>query len=208
MATATAPVQAPEPVSAAPEPVAPRPPAEPVREDFFTIPAGTPLVVRVDQQLDTKRNRAGDRFQATLRDPVFVDRVNVIPRGTRFYGHLTDAAPSGRFKGRAHIGLALDSFSLHGVTYRLDTRPDERVSKAHKKRNFGFIGGGAGVGASIGAIAGGGAGALIGAGAGAAAGTTTALITGKKNVSVPAESLMTFRTRTPVEIAEREMASR
>jgi hypothetical protein len=162
------------------------------------IPSNTRLTVRIDQDLDTKRNRAGDRFQATLREPVVAGGEVLIPAGTRFSGHLTDARPSGRFKGRAHIGLELDSFELNGATYRVNTANDERVGKNHKKRNFGLIGGGAGLGASIGALAGGGAGALIGAGAGAAAGTTTALFTGKKNVGVRAETVMTFRTRGPM----------
>jgi hypothetical protein len=181
--------------------VAPAPAGAPVTETF-NIPAGTTLHVRLNQHLDTKHNRAGNRFSATLNNAVVIDGREAIPRGTEFSGHLTSAAHSGRFKGRAVIGLTLDSFRLDGETYRIDTGVDSRASKGHKKRNFAFIGGGAGTGAAIGALAGGGAGAAIGAGAGAAAGATTAFITGKKNVSVPAETLLTFRLRQPVDMEE------
>jgi hypothetical protein len=54
---------------------------------------------------------------------------------------------------------------MDGVTYRIATGTDTRVSGSHKKRILAFIGGGAGAG--IGALAGGSAGELIGAGVGA-----------------------------------------
>ena len=58
-----------------------------------------------------------------------------------------------------------------------------------------------------GALAGGGTGALIGAGAGAAAGTGVAVLTGKKNVSIPAETLLTFALRDPLTIPAANLAS-
>jgi len=68
--------------------------------------------------------------------------------------------------------------------------------KSHTKSNATKIGGGAGAGALIGALAGGGKGALIGAGAGAAAGTGLAMATGKEQVTVPAETVLSFRINT------------
>jgi hypothetical protein len=137
---------------------------------------------------------------ATLSTPVEVAGRTVIPAGTRFSGHVTVADASGRLQGRAHIGIALDSFHLNGRQYRISTSSVERASAAHKKRNGVLIGGGAGLGGLIGAIAGGGKGALIGAGAGAAAGTAGAAATGKLNVSIPAEALLQFTLRSPVRI--------
>ncbi len=63
-----------------------------------------------------------------------------------------------------------------------------------------MIGGGAGLGTALGAFAGGPAGALIGAGAGAAVGTTGAYLTGKKNITLPAETALTFRLRRDLAI--------
>jgi hypothetical protein len=105
------------------------------------------------------------------------------------------------------IGLTLDSFTLDNEIYQIDTGADVRRSTGHKKRNFLFMGGGAGGGAAIGAVAGGGAGALIGAGAGAAAGVTTAFFTGKKNISIPAETLLSFRLRQAVDVTEQQAAA-
>jgi hypothetical protein len=170
--------------------------------ESYNIPAGSAIRVRLDQTIDSRRNRAGDHFTATLDGPILIDGKEAIPSGTRFDGHVTDARSSGRFKGRAVVGLTLDSFRIEGEEYRIDTAADRRVSGGHKRRNFAFIGGGAAAGAGIGALAGGGAGAAIGAGAGAGVGATTAFFTGKKNVAIRAETILSFRLREPVTVTE------
>lgn len=181
----------PEPTSAAPRSA---------RRSDLVLQPGTSVRVRLAQTIDTKRNRAGDRFSATLDEPLVVgDRV-AVPRGTPFEGHVVTSNESGRFKGHAALALRLDSFSLRGVRYDVNTNRPSRVSKGHKKRNWLWIGGGSGGGAAIGAIAGGGTGALIGAGAGAAAGTVGAAFTGKRHVVLPVESPVTFALQAPVAI--------
>jgi hypothetical protein len=172
-----------------PEPVAAR-----------EIPGGTSLHVRVDESIDTRANRAGDSFTATLSVPLDVDGRTVVPAGTQFAGHVTMAAASGRMKGRARIGLTLDSFELAGRKYRVRTTSVDRVSDRHKKRNAILIGGGSALGAVIGAIAGGPKGALIGAGAGAGAGTAGAALTGKRQVGVRAETPLRFTLEASVQM--------
>ena len=172
-----------------------------VPSNGIAIPAGTLFDVRLGETLDTKRNRAGDRFTATLMRPVVLDGRTLIPSGVPCSGHLTESKSSGRFKGRAVMSLSLDSFQLGGRRYEIRTTHVGRESGGHKKRNWTLIGGGAGVGTAIGAVAGGPAGALIGAGAGAGAGTAGAAFTGKKNVHVAVETPLTFSLRTPVTIA-------
>jgi hypothetical protein len=174
---------------------------ERVPSNTVSIPAGTILDVRLEQTLDTKRNRPGDRFTATLTRPIILDGQTVIPRGTPCTGHLIESKPSGRFKGHALMSLSLDSFDLNGRRHEMKTTHVGRESGGHKKRNWAFIGGGSGVGTAIGALAGGPAGALIGAGAGAGAGTAGAAITGKKNVRLPVETPLVFSLRAPVTLA-------
>lgn len=180
-----------DPASSSVAPVAPEPAP-------ITLPAGTRIRVRLLSALDTERNRAGDQFTASLDEPLVVgDRV-VVPRGTTFYGHVTESKPSGRFKGRAVLALKLDSFDLDGQTDEVSSTTASRASRGHKKHELLWIGGGSGGGAMIGAIAGGGAGALIGGAAGAAAGTVGSAITGKREIRLPVETTVTFTLESPV----------
>ena len=173
---------------------------EPRSRPEIDLPVGTALRVRLDHALDTEQHQAGDTFTATLAEPVMADGITIVPKGTLFKGHVTSAKASGRLKGRGYLAMTLDSFELNGETYEVDTSSQSRSTGSHKKRNITLIGGGSGVGAAIGAIAGGGRGAAIGAGAGAAAGTAGAALTGKKDVTVPAETLLRFTLKSPVRI--------
>jgi hypothetical protein len=165
-----------------------------------TLPEGTSFRVRLQETLGTRQSRPGDKFTAALDEPlVDGDRV-VVPKGTTFTGHVVTSMPSGRFKGRAVLALRLDSFALNGQTYDIQSNNSSRVSAGHKKHHLLWIGGGSGGGAAIGAIAAGGTGALIGAGAGAAAGTVGSAITGKRQVSLPAETALRFRLESPVNL--------
>ena len=186
--------------SATPTPDPPPATGEPARSEGIEIPSGTLLRVRVDQALSTRRNSRGDRFTATLTDSVIVNGQPVLPSGTRLAGHVLVSSPSRRLRGRARLVLALDSFERDGQRYPIATMAAARVSGSHKKRNLVAIGGGAGTGAAIGAIAGGGVGAAVGAGAGAVAGTVGAAVTGKKQVVIPAETVVRFTLGAPVRV--------
>ena len=170
------------------------------QQQGVTLQQGTLFHVRLAETLDTKRNRTGDRFTATLDSPVSENGREIIPRGASFSGRVDTSKASGRLKGHAVMTLELDSFELNGRKYRISTSHAARASGGHTKRNLIAIGGGAGLGAGIGALAGGPAGALIGAGAGAGAGTVGAVFTGKKNVAIPVETRLSFELRHPVQL--------
>jgi len=170
------------------------------RAPAYVIPAGARVRVRLDQTLDTDSTHPGERFTATLDEPIVVRNRVVVPRGTRFSGVVVNSRNSGRFRGRALLQVALRSFRLDGVTHPVSTEGETKVSGSHKKRNLALMGGGPAAGAGIGAAAAGKAGALIGAGAGAVAGTTTAWITGKKRLRLPAETPLEFSLRSSVAV--------
>lgn len=176
---------------AAPVPYAQNAPAP--QPERLVVPAGTTVRVRLDQSLGTKFNRPGDRFSATLETPLIADGRAVVPAGAHVTGVVREAAPSGRLKGRAVLMLALNSVEIHGRNFAIETTSVSRVSSRHRKHNLLWMGGGGGTGALIGGLAGGPVGLGIGLGAGTAAGLGGAVITGKKQVRVPAESTLNFR---------------
>ncbi len=129
------------------------PPQQPPQQaqQSITLPRGTLFEVRLAETLNTKRNRTGDRFRATLDTPIVTDNgVEIIPRGANFSGRVDTSKASGRLKGRAAMTLELDAFELNGKKYRIATSHSGRVSGSHKKRNIVIIGGSAGAGAGIG----------------------------------------------------------
>jgi hypothetical protein len=165
--------------------------------DSVTLPEHTAIHVTLDQALTSNQSRPGDHFDATVSDPVVVDGKTVIPQGAHAVGLVVDARHSGRLIGRPRLQLALQTVQVDGQTYDVRTMTNARVGRGHKKRNFAFIGGGAVGGAAIGAVAAGGTGALIGGPVGAGAGTTVALLTGKKDIKLRAETPLTFELAEP-----------
>jgi hypothetical protein len=163
-----------------------------------TVPAGTSIHVRLSTGLNTGTTAAGSAFSGTLTEPLTVNGVTVAPQGSSVGGRVTDVVSSGRLKRPAEISLMLTSVTPTGSQpVSVSTQTWSVSGKSHKKRNILMGGGGAGVGALIGAVAGGGKGAAIGGLAGAAGGTGMAYATGKKEISLPAETAMTFKLTAP-----------
>jgi hypothetical protein len=165
-----------------------------------TIPEGTAISVSLDQTLSSKGNHSGDEFEATVSAPVMIQGKTVVPKDAHAKGRVVNAVESGRLQTPAELSIELTSVEVGGTWKDLQTSPVSLRGKSHKTRDIEMIGGGSALGAVVGAIAGGGKGAAIGAAAGAGAGTATAAATGKKEVSFPAESRVSFRLRQPVTV--------
>ena len=186
----------PSPATAAPAPAAAPPPPPPPPPKVYTVPAGTPLVVRLEQTVSAKNNNVGDTFTGVLAQSVRVQGVIVIKAGAPVTGTVVASKGQGRFKGDGALGIGIRRVGIYSVT----TSSYEKSISGKGKRSTGFIAGGGGGGALIGGLAGGGKGALIGGLLGAGAGTAGAAFTGNKDVSVPAESVVTFNLTTPITV--------
>jgi hypothetical protein len=170
------------------------------RPEPVTLPEHTAIHVTLDEALASNQNRPGDHFDATVSEPVVIDGKTVIPQGAHAEGLVVDAQQSGRLMGRARLQLALQTVDVNGQDYDVRTISHARIGGNHKKRNWAWIGGGAGGGALIGGLAGGGKGALIGGPVGAGAGATVALLTGKKDIKLRPETPVKFELSEPVTI--------
>lgn len=164
------------------------------------VPKGTKISVITDQALSSKNAKVGQPVSGSVARDVIVEGKVVIPKGSAAKLSVSGVQASGRLSTPAKLYLHLVSVTVKGKAYNIATSSAGRSEKGKGKRDAGFIGGGAAAGAAIGALAGGGKGAAIGAGAGAGAGTAGAAATGKKDIEFPAETRLTFTTRTDVVI--------
>jgi hypothetical protein len=175
----------------------------PPRPRPIVVPAETVISVVLDETVGSKVSTPGQNFSASVREPVEVDGRVAIPKGARATGIVKDAKPAGRFKGAASLELTLESIEINGTNYSVHTTAPTETSKGKGKRTAAMVGGGAGGGALIGGLAGGGKGALIGGLIGAAAGTGGAGLTGNRDITLPAETPITFKLVDPLEIRPR-----
>lgn len=165
-----------------------------------TVPAGTRILVRMVDSVDSSKQKAGYRFTATLEANLQAYDVTVANQGTKLYGVLASASSSGKFKGSSQLTLELTDIVISGTNYPLKTSSYEIKGQGEGSKTAKKVVGGAGLGALIGGIAGGGKGAGIGALVGAGAGTALSATKKGEQVSVPSESLLEFRLEHPTEL--------
>jgi hypothetical protein len=160
---------------------------------LINIPAGTRILIRMVDSIDSSKQKTGFRFTASLETDLRAGNVLVAPRGSKIYGVLAQASSSGKFKGSSQLTLELTDIVVNGSTYPLLTSTYEIKGKGEGGNTAKKVVGGAGLGALIGGIAGGGKGAGIGALAGAATGTAVAATKKGEQLQIPSESLLEFR---------------
>src|SRR4051812_39466462 len=92
------------------------------------VAPGTMIHVRLEESVDTRRNRPGDVFTASVSSPVVENGLTVIPRGSRAYGRVVESRASGRFKGRGVVALRLEAIEIRGKRYAVQTSAISRTT--------------------------------------------------------------------------------
>ena len=198
-APAAAPTETPAAAPPAAAPVAEQAPP-PSPPEPIVIPAGRTITVRMGESLSSKTSQDGQAFTGTLANGIAVNGKVVVPAGAGVTGTVSEAKSAGKFKGEAILAIRVTSINVKGAPHNVGTDEYVVTQKGKGKRSAVMIGGGAGGGALIGGLAGGGKGAAIGALVGAGAGTAGAAFTGNKELSIPAESAVSFKTTTAITI--------
>ncbi|PYY02850.1 MAG: hypothetical protein DMG62_07315 [Acidobacteria bacterium] len=169
-----------------------------------TLPAGTEVHVRVDQDINAKNGNLspGAQFPGTVsRDITDASGNVVIPRGAHAQLAVVQAS-----NNASDLTLDLRSVEVNGRTFRMDTEGTSAAGSSKRgglgmnKRTGEYVGGGALAGTLLGALAGGGKGAAIGAVVGGAAGAGTQVLTRGKELNVPAETELNFRLNQSVRL--------
>lgn len=174
--------------------VGPPPPA-------LTIPAGTVIIMRLNEPLSSDHSQIGDQFTGVLEQPIVVNGFVVARRGQVVMGQVKSAKKAGRVKGQSELGIELTDITLvNGEQAPVLTALWQAAGGTTHGADAATIVGTTGLGAAIGAAADWGRGAAIGAGAGAVAGIGAVLLTRGRPTILAPESQLSFRLVDPVKV--------
>jgi hypothetical protein len=167
----------------------------------LTVPAGTILLIRINDYLSSDRNQIGDHFTAVLENPLVVNGWVVARRGQVLVGQVKEARKAGRIKGTSELGVELTDLNVvDGRQVPILTELWKSSGGTSHGQDAATIGTTTGLGALIGAAADWGTGAAIGAGAGAAAGVGAVLLTRGRPTILEPEEQLSFRLVDPVRV--------
>ncbi len=190
--TAVAPLA---PTAPQPQPYRAAAPAPPPAS--VTLRTGTVVTVRMIDSIDTDVTGAGERFRASIDDPISMNGQIVIPRGADATVQVMRVQQAGAIKGSDEVALKLSDVTLNGRQHPVVTNYAEVKSKGKGRQTAKTTAVTTGVGAVLGGIFGGGRGAAIGAGAGAGAGVAVSAARGK-TLRIPSETRLDFVLRSPL----------
>ena len=163
-------------------------------EGTVTVPVGVELRARLQKSLSTATSQVGDKFTATVVDPVVHRGYVAIPAGAVLEGivELVDRAES-RTDRKARMVLAFERLEVRGEYETIEATvvdasgDDLETGIGDEKTKIGV---GAGIGTILGAVLGGKKGAGVGAVLG---GAGAILATEGKDVELPRGTVLTVR---------------
>jgi hypothetical protein len=151
-----------------------------------TVPNGTRFLVRLNDELSTRKHQANKKFKGRTLEPLQTADGTILPPGAEIRGHISRIEPAG-MTGHARLWLTFDEIKTPAGKMPLvadvvsvpgdhSVRPGEskegeieaRTSKG--RRDIEAAAAGAAIGAVVGATAKGGKGAGLGAAIGGATG--------------------------------------
>jgi hypothetical protein len=191
-------------------PAATAPTSQPVsyRSDdssTIVIPKDAELIIELQDELSTQKNREGDRFTAKVVSPMELE-------GAIVEGRVSKIQKPGRIKRRSEMSLSFDRIVLPGDRWSnfsgtlIEVMPvkgdgvrriDEEgtaVGKSSIKPDSVKVGAATGTGAVVGAVAGGPVGAAVGAGVGAAFGVGAVVVERGKHINLNKNQQLRIRS--------------
>jgi hypothetical protein len=160
-------------------------------EKKVTIPAGTPLLVKLDKAVGSS-DKPGTKFSGVLQGDLAADGVSAVKAGSAVYGQVMESKAAKRVRGKASVVFGLNQVNVDGQLVTIATDPIEDIAASSLKKTAK----GAAAGAAVGAIADSGEGAKKGAAIGAGASAV------KKGESAGSEAgaIVEFKLSAPLTV--------
>ena len=148
------------------------------------VPAGTKLLVRTAEDLDSKRHKAGYKFTAKLEGDLVSGGVVVAPKGSTVYGVLAEAKKSGRLAGQSELTTVLTNIMINNQLVPIATSAVKAVSEQTAQKTVGRTARAAAVGGLIDGSDGAKTGAKVGVG--------MSILTSGSQVYIPRGTLLEY----------------
>jgi hypothetical protein len=182
-----------------------------VAQNVAPVPAGTPLMVKLETTLATFSNKAGDPFQARVSEAVMQNGRTVIPAGATIEGRVTKVAEPRRISGKPTIGILAEALIMPtGERFFLDAtlvdtnipgtdvnQEGEFKGSGHDRRDQLEAGGGTAGGMLIGGLIGGPPGIVIGGAIGAGS-TGAHWLSKHRSAVLPSGTTLTIELNRPL----------
>jgi len=131
----------------------------------MTLPAGTRLVIRTTDNIDSNRHGAGHRFRGQLEGALVVDGVTVAPRGAFVHGRIAQAQQGRRLAGSSELTVEFTDIMIDDQLFPISTGGLSAQTGNEAGRTVGRTARAAAVGGLIGGSSGARTGARVGVGA-------------------------------------------
>ncbi|MBX7171309.1 MAG: hypothetical protein K1X72_10145 [Pyrinomonadaceae bacterium] len=174
---------------------------------IYTIPMGTKIRVKMDNEINSQVSSANDTFTATVSNALVIRNVELIPVGTVIEGRILEVKPATTGKINGFLDVKFESFQLPKDFKRpLEASLVNRNWLDNKSSGWTAISifGGTAIGGVLGAITGSGKGAAIGAGIGAGAGTAVAMLKKGKEARIKANQEFEIRLDKEITIPAKD----
>ena len=156
----------------------------------ITVPAGTRLVIRTSDSVDTRRHGAGHRFRGQLEGALVVDGVTVARRGTVVHGRIVDSRQAGRLVGSSEMAMEFTDIMINDQLFEMRTSGMRAQGANEAGRTIGRTARAAAIGGLISGSSGARTGAAVGAGA--------SIITSGGSINVPAGTILETDLSAPL----------
>jgi len=148
----------------------------------ITVPAGTRLVIRTSDAIDSRRHQAGHRFRGQLESALVIDGVTAAPRGTMLHGRIIQAKQAGRVAGSSELAIEFTDIMIDDQLFEIGTAGLKAQTGNEAGRTVGRTARAAAIGGLISGSSGARTGAKVGVGA--------SILTGGSSINIPAGTIL------------------
>ena len=161
---------------------------------MLTVPAGTRMVIRMADTIDSRRHSAGHRFRGQLEGALAVNGQTVVPRGTFVHGRIVQARQGGRAVGSSEMAIEFTDIMIDDQLFEISTTGLQARTNNEAGRTVGRTARAAAVGGLISGSSGARTGAKVGAG--------VSILTSGASINVPAGTIVETALAAPLELPQ------